>query len=634
MSKSLPKSPDPAAIWIVLCVYCNCTGWILSALHQLNAAGYAVAFIFGIAGGGWFRRRFLTGSPTHRNWPKLRRRFARPFPLAFLILSALAIVGGVLYAPNNYDALAYRVPRVLQWLAHERWVWIHTDFNRLNVRADGFEWVSAPLMAFTHSDRLLFLINVISFLLLPGLAFSLFTRLGISKRVAWHWMWLFPTGYCFLLQAGSIGNDLFGAVFALAAVDFALRARKSQRSRDLWLSILAAALMTGSKSSNLPLLLPWLVAVFPSLRLLRQNLIPGVAVGCMALLVSLLPQAVLNSKISGDWTGIKAEQVASLRGGSSLNCANNSVLLTIQNLTPPIFPFANQWNQAMERIMPASLRVKLEQAFEPSGAHWALGQMQVEEDAGLGFGVTLLLLAGVAAGVLRRDSSPQPVRPNPRSLLPTLIVLSTFVALLAFMIKSGMSTIARLVTPYYALLVPAFLFSQGQALLVRTRWWRFSAQGLFVLAAVLLVLSPARPLWPANTILGRIDSQGHPLLARAKLVYSVYGQRADGFAPARKLLPPEVKVLGLIASDDPETSLWRPFGQRRIEHVTAADSIENLHSRGVEYILANSGKFEALFHRPLEQWLTEMHAEILTKVTLALRATSGSSDWFLIKLSS
>ena len=45
-----------------------------------------------------------------------------------------------------------------------------------------------------------------------------------TARAAWHWMWLMPTGYCFLLQAGSIGNDLFGAVFALAALDFALRA--------------------------------------------------------------------------------------------------------------------------------------------------------------------------------------------------------------------------------------------------------------------------------------------------------------------------------------------------------------------------------------------------------------------------
>jgi hypothetical protein len=69
-------------------------------------------------------------------------------------------------------------------------------------------------------------------------------------------MWLLPTGYCYLLQAGSISNDMFGTVYALAAVDFALRARKSGRVSEVCLSVLSAALLTGARASNLPLLLP------------------------------------------------------------------------------------------------------------------------------------------------------------------------------------------------------------------------------------------------------------------------------------------------------------------------------------------------------------------------------------------
>ncbi len=126
----------------------------------------------------------------------------------------------------------------------------------MNDRACGIEWLSAPLLLFTKSDRALFLLNFIPFLLLPGLVFSIFTRLGVRARVAWQWMWLLPTGYDFLLQAGSIANDTFPAVYALAAVDFAARAWQSRRAADLWHSILAAALLTGAKASNLPLLLP------------------------------------------------------------------------------------------------------------------------------------------------------------------------------------------------------------------------------------------------------------------------------------------------------------------------------------------------------------------------------------------
>ena len=62
------------------------------------------------------------------------------------------------------------------------------------------------------------------------------------KKVAWWWMWLLASGWCFALQAGSIANDSFAAIYILAAVDLALRARETKSVSDLWLSLLAAAL--------------------------------------------------------------------------------------------------------------------------------------------------------------------------------------------------------------------------------------------------------------------------------------------------------------------------------------------------------------------------------------------------------
>ena len=232
MPKKPSKIPLPIAGWILLCAFLNCAGWILSAVHQLNVLGYTVIFALAAAGIVWWGRKNPI-APRGGNVHRLRRRFRRGFPLAFLIVAVLAIFGGVIHPPVNYDALAYRVPRVLNWLADQRWTWIHTEFQRLNTRSCGIEWVSAPLIAFTRTDRFLFLINAVSFLLLPGLVFSGLTRAGVKPRVAWHWMWLAPTGYCYLLQAGSIGNDLFGAVFGLAALDLALRARGQESAGPL-----------------------------------------------------------------------------------------------------------------------------------------------------------------------------------------------------------------------------------------------------------------------------------------------------------------------------------------------------------------------------------------------------------------
>ncbi|MEI7958563.1 MAG: hypothetical protein WCI40_05600, partial [Verrucomicrobiota bacterium] len=212
----------------------SCSGWLLSALGQLNAVGYGVALAVGVALWIGFGRA-ICGCP---HWKfsagKFRRRYARALPALFLLLACLAILGGLLYAPSNYDALTYRFPRILHWLAENRWHWIVTTDSRMNVTATGFEWLMAPLLALTGSDRLFFLVNALSFALLPGLIYATFIRLGVGKRQAWVWMWVLPTGYGIVLQAGSIGNDAFAVVYFLASLCFALKFRESKNPWDFW----------------------------------------------------------------------------------------------------------------------------------------------------------------------------------------------------------------------------------------------------------------------------------------------------------------------------------------------------------------------------------------------------------------
>jgi hypothetical protein len=153
---------------------------------------------------------------------------------------------------------------------------------------------------------------------------------------------------------------------------------------------------------------------------------------------------------------------------------------------------------------------------------------------------------------------------------------------------------------------------------------------VFLLAALVLVLSPPRPLWPAQTILARVHSSGH-LITRAKTVYAVYSERADAFAPVRAVVPADVHVLGLIATDYPETSLWRPFGTRRIEHITANDDLDNLRQRGIEYILLNPRDF-VVIKQPLNDWLARIHAKVVQTIPMTIRAGYGSEDWLLVKI--
>jgi hypothetical protein len=559
-------------------------GWGLSAVGQLNRTGYVLFFVF--AALVFFACQKSSGLLAGWKLPtntQFRRRFRRLFPGAFALLAFLILLGGTLYPPTNYTGLNYRVSRVLQWLAHEQWWWIHTPIYRMNDRACGAEWFLAPVLLFTKSDRALFLINYLPYLLLPGLIFSVFTRLGVVSRVAWHWMWLLPTGYIFLLQAGSIANDTFPTVYALAAFDFALRARVSGRVSDLWYSIVAAALLTGAKAGNLPLLLPWGLIVLTLVPLAKRQTPVTLMVLAVAALISFLPIAVLNEIYCHDWTGAKIEQANMVAKSPWIAILGNAYQLLQNNFAPPILPVAGWWNAHAPSILPHFFVTATAANF--TSGYLVVGELPTEDWTGIGFGLSVLLLVSVVGGLCIRA---KPVRQNSivSSSLNRRVKYGIWIALFAYCMTSGMENAVRIIAPYYPLIVLTLVAGPAQAIVVRRRWWRALACGTLVLALVVLVLAPDRPLWPAQTVLDSWSS-GHPdssLARRARQVYSVYRGRNDALAGVRELLPPGLKAVGFVGNiDDCDISLWRPFGSRRVEHFLVTDPPELLRSR-VQYV--------------------------------------------------
>lgn len=623
------NGPAWVAVWLVFSSFCSFAGWVLSSLRQLNGAGYAVTFLLGLAAVWGLRERLFPGNACGWNLRRQRHRFRRTFPLAFLILASLAILGGAIHAPSNYDALAYRVPRLLHWLAEGQWHWIDTDFARVNTRACGFEWLSTPLIVLTKTERWLFLINAASFLLLPGLIFSVFRRVGVRPRVAWHWMWLLPTGYCYLLQAGSIANDMFGTVYTLAAVDFALRARKSGRVSEVCLWVLAAALLTGAKTSNLPLLLPWAVAFVPTWRVWLAR---PVAMGVILLAAvgpSFLPMAVCNAVHCGDWTGAAAEGVLMESGPVWLRLFVNSTTWILDNLCPPLFPFASAWNRAASSMTPASLAALMQRHFEAAASRWKLSEVQVEEYAGLGFRVTILLGLSVLAVVLGRRRQHKPRAVLSRDLVMRLVCVAPWLSLLFTITNWNLTCLDRILAPYYPLLSMGLLISRTQLELVRQAWWRQWAFLSFGLAGLLLVVSPARPLWPAGWFFHHYGSrlQTSRLASRAMDAYATKNSRMEVFAPMIASLPADASVLGFYARDFPETSLWKPFGSRRILHVKTTDSPEEIRQRGIKYALVVADKLEESW----EQWLQRMDARELRTETLKMWGSLPPFTWHLVE---
>lgn len=623
-------------LWIVVCSWLNISGWILSAVGQLNSLGYMVALAGLIIIGIWLLR-----FAPHTRWRKavlrFRWRVKRLLPCCYFALAALVILGGLLHSPNNYDALAYRIPRILSWLSEGQWHWIHTIFHRLNTRACGTEWVSTPLILFTGSDRLLFLPNAISFLLFPGLSYSILTRLRVSRRVAWQWMWLLPTGYCYLLQAGGIGNDLFGTVLALCAIDLALRSQESDNPALVWFSILAAAVMTAGKTNNITLGLCWLVVLFvPFRRAVGLKPLATAAIIFVGCLSSFLPSAILNQVHCGDWSGAKAENLESMTSGSPLlRIVNNLVLTGLQNVVPPVFPMAQQWNDFAPTLIPDWFEKQLSGKFEQSAARWQLSEMQMEEGASLGLGILLLLFVGVVRSFFHSEHAPFPPGQAISRNLAAVFVALAAIGFLAFCAKSGFIAVGRYFGFYFPFLLPAILWLPGFRALVKSRVWRTLIVISMVMALMLLIISPARPLWPAQIVIHGLKNNssfaGSKLVDRAEAVYATYSLRNRAFEPLVQILPPE-RVIGVFTFDDPETSLWRPFGSRIIKHVLPGESADSLRSRGIRYVAVSEERLAQHSNVSLPAWIANLNAVRLQTIYLPLRARSGLSAWTLVEI--
>lgn len=628
-------------LWIWISAFATIAGWTLSVFGQLNRTGYTLAIAVFVVFLFIKRKRCALAYPWKFEAKKLIHHFHRPLPLSFAVVAVLVFLGGSLYPPDNYTAITYRFPRILQWLAHGSWFWIHTTNYRMNDRACGIEWLSAPLLLFTKSTRLLFLLNFLPFLLMPGLTFSVLIRMGVRSRVAWQWMWLLPTGYIFLLQAASAANDFFPTVYGLAAMDFAFRWRESKNWSDLSNSILSAALLTGAKAGNLPLLLPWAILMAAGAwQTARQNallklvgrLIPVILVSAV---VSFLPTAILNFVYCGDWTGAVLEEPRMLVDNPFIGVAGNAFQFLLQNLCPPFFPQAGWWNAHAPGFFPAAL-VSISKHFIPG--FFQVGEMPTEDAAGLGLGLSVLLAFSVAAKFFSRRPGESSLKSQSGDgkVLRFCIVIAPWIALLVYSAKSGMTTAARLIAPYYPLLLPLLLAGMASSQLVRRRAWHILVFGNWVVAIAVLISTPARPLWPAQTILTRLVAR-HPHshgLSRARDVYSVYASRPDPLASVRGLLPQGVRVVGFAGgTDDSEISFWLPFGSRRVKDFLVTDSPVEIRKRGIEYAIITSMQLPQK-GLTVDDWLKKSGAELLAITHATLKIETGEQTFYLVRFKS
>lgn len=593
---------------------------MLSSFHALATLGYLISIALLITV-SYFAVRY-------RVLPILRiglppKRFCRALPCVYVVLVFLVLLGSLLHAPTQYDGLCYRVPRMLHWWSELGWHWIHSNDDRFNISAENVEWITMPLLVFTRSDRWLWIPNFISFLLLPGLIFGTFRRLGVSPRASWAWMWLLPSGFCFVTQAGSIGNDLTAVPFALGSVYFALRARNGCY-RDLALAILSAAMMTGIKASNIPLVLPAFVAGCSSLGLLLKRPLTSLAVLLVAVVVSFLPMALMNQIHEGDWTGDRNNGSKMRLVSPTAGLLGNGIMLSLGLMQPPILPSRGISKSLVEKIIGEQSLNSLKNAFPRF--QYGMSELPVEEGAGLGIGVLLAFLFSIPMQFIAKRSTVT----GHRALW--FVLIAGYIALVVYMMKMGSESCSRLLMPYYPITLAGFwiLLVRRQEV-VRLLAWRWIAMISMGLALPVLILSPGRPLWPVQFILTHVTHVSHSTLERISDVYRTYGGRHSALAAVRSAIPSDCHVIGLAGDGgELETSLWWPLGETKIIHIVPGDTPEMLNEKGVQLICTTKRALNNVWHISLNEFCDRYHGRIIASPHATETVAWGEEEWFLI----
>jgi hypothetical protein len=621
-------SLDWLALWILFSAWSSLSGWCLSACGYLDRAGMAFSYALFLGVLILFRSH-LHGGGGLAGWRLFRSRALAP--RIWLVLAVLAFVGGMAHAPNNYDYLTYRFTRVLHWSWEHAWIWIPTINLRMNYSGTGFEWLMAPLFIVFKTDRLFFLINFIPYLLLPGVIFSVFSRLGISKRISWWWMWVLPGGYCYILQAASAGNDSFAALYFLASLHYLFQAKASSVARNLTLSCVAIALMTGAKASNLPLVLPWLTVLFFHRKRLLEKCRPAmIAVILMvAAAVSFLPMALLNIHFTGDYAGDPDNSGEMKVGNPVSGVLGNSIELAKDNLAPPLWPQAIDW----EPMLPSRLKANLLRDFPRLDLR--SGELQIEEEAGLGLGIFLFASLFIVGGIWARVADPSLIVARNGQAMG--IVCAGAIAWLAFMSKMGSEATSRLIAAYYPLLIAGILVMVSlEGRVVRRLVFRWVGCIAMLSAIPLVILSPARPLFPVQAVANLMAKWHIPagIVARYNQVYGVYAVRADAFKELTASIPPGERTIGFLqGGDDPEVSLWRPFGTRKVMEVTPEDSREELKARGIHFVVVSQDALADRYHTTVALLAARWPGSLVAEKSIVLKVRRGPETWYLFSLS-
>ena len=287
------------------------TSLLLAGLHKLGHSPWFFRTSVVLALASWLlaRRIAPAAGAVATGAPRFSRRLLAVFVLTLGPLAWISLRIASTYVPNNYDSLAYHLPRAMFYLGQN--TLLHFDTGNARQIYFPFNYNLLQLFTLVYSPPLQ-CINFLNFAAWAAAGLAVY-RLGrlcaLSANASLIACWLAITSTQILAQGTATTNDLPTGTGLLCALVFTLRWRESRQPRDALLAGLATGLAIGTKltvvffapAGGLILLAlgyhAWRRQGLPTLRRgARAWLVPGLVAFVLA-----APFALINLMEKGEW---------------------------------------------------------------------------------------------------------------------------------------------------------------------------------------------------------------------------------------------------------------------------------------------------------------------------------------------
>ena len=459
----------------------------LNALGLLRrgpvAAAWSLVLLAAVAR-GWRARRLAP-------WQGMLREMRPPVdavaPLAVAGCLAIALATGVAAAfspPNSADAMAYHMPRVVYWAEQGSLRFFPTPYlTQIMLQPMAEYWaLDGYLLSggdhFVNFDQ--WFASLTSMIGVSAVA-RLFGARSRGQAIAAVFCATLPAG---ILAASGAKNDYVMAMWAVAAVYFALRLRENPRIIDAVFLGVAIGLALATKATAY-LFLPWPLAavLLPLAWRLRGQAVPLAAAALMCLMAPSAPHYWRNWDLSGSVLGFDSAQGDGLfRWRNETFGWKQTVSNMLRHASEQLGARSARWNQRVYEFVLAAhrdLRISVNDPaitmrwneFEPP--------RNANHEANANNKWHLALLAGAACVFAGRASRAR----DRRRAIYALSLVCGFVTFCAYL------KWAPFVARYQ---LPLFVLGAPLASVVEEFGWRWLRPAWIQLGLCLFLLSAAR----------------------------------------------------------------------------------------------------------------------------------------------